>query len=135
MVFSDGVLDEASAQRRFDEMLERAQELPFAKQPVIERATGTLVGYSGVNWFEFEGQRRLEFGWRLVPEARGKGYATEAGRAVVALAAESFRGEILAIIDPMNHASAKVATKLGFSFWKQALVDDYLVDLSRLQVG
>jgi RimJ/RimL family protein N-acetyltransferase len=135
MVFSDGVHDEPSAQRRFDEMLVRAQELPFAKQPIIERSTGTLVGYSGVNWFEFEGQRRLEFGWRLVPEARGQGYATEAGRAVVALAGDSFHGEILAIIDPMNHASANVATKLGFSFWKQALVDDYLVDLSRLQVG
>ena len=54
------------------------EELTFAKQPVIERATGTIVGYAGVNWFDFEGERRLEFGWRLVPEARGKGYATEA---------------------------------------------------------
>ncbi len=105
MVFSDGVLDPASAHLRFDEMLQRAQELPFAKQPVIERATGTVVGYSGVNYFAFEGEQRLEFGWRLVPEARGKGYATEAGRAVLALAGGSFQGEILAMIDPTNHAS------------------------------
>jgi len=135
MIFSDGVLDESSAQKRFDEMLERALELPFAKQPVIERDSGTIVGYAGVNWFDFEGQRRLEFGWRLVPEARGRGYATEAAGAVLARAAETFRGEVLAMIDPTNHASAKVARKLGFAFWKQAVIDDYLDDLYRVHIG
>jgi RimJ/RimL family protein N-acetyltransferase len=135
MVFSDGVHDELSAQRRFDEMLERARELSFAKQPVIDRESGTIVGYVGVNWFDFEGERRLEFGWRLVPEARGRGYATEAAGAVLGLAVESFRGEILAMIDPTNHASANVARKLGFSFWKKAVIDDYLDDLYRLRIG
>jgi RimJ/RimL family protein N-acetyltransferase len=43
--------------------------------------------------------------------------------------------EILAIIDPQNAPSQNVAGKLGFTFWKQALVDDgYLVNLSRLQL-
>src|SRR5437879_4768610 len=72
MVFSDGVHTVESAHRRFDEMLVRAEELGFAKQPVIERATGRIVGYSGVNWIAFEGEQRLEFGYRLVPDARGK---------------------------------------------------------------
>jgi RimJ/RimL family protein N-acetyltransferase len=135
MVFSDGVLDEPAAQRRFDEMLVRAEELSFAKQPVIERSTGMTVGYSGVDWFDFEGQRWLEYGWRLVVEARGHGYATEAGRAILAHAAEVSDAEILAIIDPQNAPSQNVAGKLGFTFWKQALVDDgYLVNLSRLQL-
>lgn len=134
MVFSDGVLDQPAAHRRFDEMLQRAQELPFAKQPIVDRKTGTIVGYAGVNWFDFEDERRLEFGWRLVPEARRQGFATEAARAVLSLADGSFRGEILAMIDPSNHASANVASKLGFVFWKQAPVDDYLVDLYRLRI-
>jgi RimJ/RimL family protein N-acetyltransferase len=134
MVFSDGVLDGPAAHRRFDEMMQRARELPFAKQPIVERQSDTIVGYAGVNWFDFEGERRLEFGWRLVPEARGKGFATEAGRAVLSLADGNFRGEILAMIDPANAPSANVARKLGFAFWKQAPVDDYLVDLYRLRV-
>jgi [ribosomal protein S5]-alanine N-acetyltransferase len=71
MVFSAGVLDERAANQRFDEMLVRAAEIPFAKQPILERATGTIVGYAGVNTFPFEGEPRLEFGWRLAPEARG----------------------------------------------------------------
>ena len=135
MVFSAGVHDPDSAHRRFDEMLERAAELPFAKQPVIERPTGSIIGYSGVNWFEFEGQRRLEYGYRLVPEARGKGYATEAGRAVLSIAEATFSGEILAMIDPANAPSQNVARKLGFGLWKRDVADGFLVDLYRLQVG
>jgi RimJ/RimL family protein N-acetyltransferase len=135
MVFSSGVLTADAANARFDEMLERGAELAFAKQPVIERSTGTILGYAGVNWFEFEGARRLEFGWRLAPDARGKGYATEASRAVLDIAVATFRGEILAMIDPRNHASLAVARKLGFAFWKQAVVDGFLDDIYRLQVG
>lgn len=135
MVFSAGVLDSNSAHRRFDEMLERAAELPFAKQPVIERRTGSIIGYTGVNAFELDEQRRLEYGYRLVPEERGKGYATEAGRALLTLAEATFSGEILAMIDPRNVPSQNVARKLGFVFWKQAVVDGFLDDLYRLHVG
>jgi RimJ/RimL family protein N-acetyltransferase len=98
---------------------------------VIDLATRTVVGYSGVAWFDFEGARRLEFGYRLVPEARGRGYATEAGRAVLALAAETFRGELLAMIDPTNSASRRVIAKLGFTFWKQGEIKGYRDDLYR----
>jgi len=131
MVFSGGVHDLDSAHVRFDEMLRTATEVPFGKQPVIERATGTIVGYSGVAWFDFEGTRRLEFGYRLVPSARERGYATEAGLAVLAVAADSFRGELLAMIDPTNQPSQGVIGKLGFTFWKQAEVDGYVDNLYR----
>jgi RimJ/RimL family protein N-acetyltransferase len=134
MVFSDGVHSLDSANTRFDEMLRNAAEVPFAKQPVIELSTGATVGYSGVAWFEFEGRRRLEFGYRLVPEARGHGYATEAGHAVLALAAQSFQGELLAMIDPTNAPSQNVAAKLGFTFWKRAQVNGYWDDILRLTI-
>ena len=135
MVFSGGVLDRDSAHRRFDEMLVRAIEMPFAKQPVIERLTGDIVGYAGVNWVEFDDAKHLEFGWRLIPEARGKGYATEAGQLVLDRATETFTGEILAIIDPRNIASQNVARKLGFTYWKQATIEGYLDDLYRLTIA
>ena len=134
MVFSAGVLDERAANERFDEMLVRAAELPFAKQPIIERSTGTIVGYAGVDTFPFEGEPRLEFGWRLAAGARGCGYATEATKAVLELARSTYEGDILAMIDPRNVASQNVARKVGFRFWKQALVDGYLVRLYRLRV-
>jgi len=131
MVFSGGVHDPASASARFDGMLATAQDVPFAKQPVIERATKRIVGYSGVAWFDFEGEQRLEYGYRLVPEARGRGYATEAGTALLALAEATFRGELLAMIDPTNDLSQRVIAKLGFTYWKQAEVDGFVDNMYR----
>jgi RimJ/RimL family protein N-acetyltransferase len=131
MEFSAGVHDLASANARFDTMLQTAERVPFAKQPIVERSSGEIVGYSGAAWFEFEGAPRLEFGYRLVPSARGQGYATEAGVAVLALAVDSFRGELLAMIDPENVASKGVIGKLGFEFWKIAEIDGYRDELYR----
>ncbi|MGZ8752289.1 MAG: GNAT family N-acetyltransferase [Acidimicrobiia bacterium] len=135
MVFSGGVHDLESAHVRFDEMLQTATDVPFAKQPVIELATRTIIGYSGVAWFDLEGTRRLEFGYRLVPEARGRGYATEAGRSILDLAAKTFRGELVAMIDPKNDPSANVLLKLGFTFWKRADIGGYQDDLYRKVVS
>ena len=133
MEFSDGVHDLASANARFDVMLKTAECVSFAKQPIIERSSGEIVGYSGAAWCEFEGAPRLEFGYRLVSSARGQGYATEAGLAVLAAAADSFRGELLAMIDPQNVASKGVIGKLGFDYWKVGQIDDgYRVDIYRL---
>lgn len=132
MIFSGGVMNEADANGRFDGMLERAAEVPFAKQPVIERSSRLILGYTGANRFEFEGEQRWEWGYRLIPEVRGKGYATEAGRALVEVARRSFEGEILAMIDPRNDASKNVIAKLGFTWWKRDYVNGWLDDLYRI---
>ncbi|MEO7557205.1 MAG: GNAT family N-acetyltransferase [Acidimicrobiales bacterium] len=134
MEFSGGVLVPSAAERRFDEMLVRSAEIPFAKQPIIERSTQLIVGYAGVDTFVFEGNEWLECGWRLVPEARGRGFATEAATAVLGIAGRTFEGEILAMIDPRNEASQNVARKVGFTFWKEAMIDGYLDRLYRLHL-
>jgi RimJ/RimL family protein N-acetyltransferase len=131
MEFSDGVHDSASANARFDAMLRTAESVPFAKQPIIVRSSGEIVGYSGAAWFEFEGALRLEFGYRFVPRARGQGHATEASLALLAVARESFHGELLAMIDRQNVASKGVIGKVGFEFWKIARIDGYRVELYR----
>ena len=74
----------------------------------------------------------MEFGYRLVPGARGQGYATEAGLAVLEVAADWFRGDLLAMIDRQNVASKGVIGKLGFEFWKIGEIDDgYPVEVYR----
>ena len=134
MVFSGGTLTPDVAASRFDGMLANARQIPFAKQPVVERASGTIVGYCGVAWMDFEGRRCLEFGYRFTPAARGKGYATEAGQALLAVAGRSFTGEILATIDPTNDASKRVARKLGFEYWKLAIVGGFEDEVHRLTI-
>ena len=57
----------------------------------------------------------VEFGYRLLPKFWGRGYATEAGRAVVNHAfGDLGLTALCAIIHPDNTASNAVAEKLGF---------------------
>ena len=135
MVFSSLALSEEEAQRRFDQMLALCEVIPFAKQPIVERASGVIVGYTGVGHFTFEGEERLEWGYRLVPGSRGVGYATEASQALLAHAAETFSGEVLAVIDPANHPSQNVCRKLGFGFLRQAPVDGEVRNIYTLAIG
>jgi len=130
MQFSaSGPLGPAAAQLRSDHMLVRGAEVPFGNQAVIESSTGSTIGYAGVDVFEYQGVERFEFGYRLVPGARGRGYATEAGRALLGLARTTFRGELLAFIDPENRASRRVLDKLGFGFIEDVRIRGYPVEL------
>lgn len=135
MVFHPGVLTEEEAQDRFDHMVAVCQDIPFGKQPVVELSSGRVVGYTGVDHIEVEGRTWLEWGYRLVPECRGLGYATEASQALLAKAHQTYAGELLAIIAPENLPSQNVCRKLGFTFWKQAPVDGDVRNLYTLPVG
>jgi len=117
-VFSDGVHDLESANARFDRMLAVASVLPYAKQAVIETVTGRIVGYTGVGTVVFDGIERLEWGWRFVPDARGRGYATEATTALLAVADDHDDGQVLCIIAADNDPSRRVADKVGFRWWR-----------------
>lgn len=118
-VFSDGVHDAESANVRFDLMLLLAEAVPYAKQPVIERTSGIIVGYTGVGSVLLDGIDRLEWGWRLVPAARGEGYATEATTALLAVANQVDDGEMLCLVDVDNRPSRRVADKVGFEWWRR----------------
>jgi len=118
-VFADGPHDVESANARFDRMLLVADAIPYAKQPVIVRGSGTIIGYTGADSVALDGIDRLEWGWRLAPEARGRGYATEAASALLAVADRHDDGEMLCLIAPDNHASRWVADKVGFHWWRR----------------
>jgi RimJ/RimL family protein N-acetyltransferase len=131
MVYA-GVLTEDEARDRFDHMVAVCQAVPFGKQPVVELSSGLVVGYTGVDHIDIDDRTWLEWGYRLVPECRGLGYATEAGQALLAKAHQAYAGELLAIIAPENLASRNVCRKLGFTFWKQAPVEGDIRNLYTL---
>lgn len=134
MAFS-GALAVDAAHERFDRMLARCMEISFAKQAIVELSSGVVVGYTGVDWIDLDGRRWLEWGYRLVPAARGKGYATEASTVLLERAAADYRGDLLAIIRPDNRPSQNVCRKLGFRHWKVASLDGEWYDVYRMWVG
>lgn len=86
---------------------------------VEERATGRAVGEVGLGDFH----RGLgddfdpfpEFAWMISSDVHGRGYATEAARAMLDwMAATHAPNRMVCIIDPDNAPSLRVAEKLGF---------------------
>ena len=89
---------------------------PFA---VVEKATGRFVGEVGLSDFRrglgapFDGYP--EASWSIVTAAQGRGYATEAAAAVHAWLGVHVNAErTVCIIHADNHASHRVAQKLGY---------------------
>ena len=57
----------------------------------------------------------IEVGWHLHPQYQGQGFATEAAGALLAAAATTGIGEVLALTDLDNVRSQAVAARLGMS--------------------
>lgn len=101
---------------------------PLSERAVILRSTGQLVGLAGfcacVAPFgqlpSFGGRAgapftpEIELSWAILPEYRGRGLATEAGRAMLAFAFDDLHLErVVACTDATNLASQRVMRKIG----------------------
>lgn len=92
------------------ELTEPGQSMTLA---VEERDTGILVGDVVLFWHSAQ-HRTGEIGYILAPEATGKGYATEAGKALLRLGFDDLGlHRIRAAIDERNERSARVLERLG----------------------
>jgi RimJ/RimL family protein N-acetyltransferase len=75
-----------------------------------------FIGFIGLNepGFEAHFTPAVEVGWRLVPAAWGKGYATEGARAAIAYGFESLGlDEIVSFTSVVNARSWRVMERLG----------------------
>lgn len=87
----------------------------FGRNAVIERASGELVGFCGIGMMTVDGVDQPELGYRLRRVSWGRGYATEAARACRDHAFGDLAIErLIAVIEPANVASVRVAEKIGF---------------------
>ncbi len=87
---------------------------------IADKASDGLIGEIGI----MDAKREIEppfgddreLGWALAPDAHGKGYASEALAAVLDWEKQVFNAPFLvALIDPDNTPSIRLAEKFGFS--------------------
>ena len=85
------------------------------------------IGYCGLFCFaDIGGQPEIEVGYRLARSHWGCGYATEAAMAVRNHAFETMGlKRLIAMVDPRNIASIRVAEKLGMHYEKDVMLEGY----------
>lgn len=92
--------------------------LGFGYWVIIEKQTGDLIGEAGFADYKRDLQPSLnglpEIGCVLASRAHGKGFATEAVRAIAAWGDAQFETPTACIIAPENTASLRVAAKCGY---------------------
>lgn len=104
------VAETSTALRTYAEILD---ERGYSFLAVTEREGGRLVGDAGLHPLAGRGPD-IELGYTLAHAAWGRGYATEAGRALIAHAFEELHVErVVAQVEPANQASRRVLEKLG----------------------
>lgn len=107
---SHGEVAEWIERRARTDLTDEGQALPLA---VVERASGTLIGDVVLFW-RSRRNAQGEIGYVINPEWGGRGYATEAARALLRVGFEDLRfHRITAVIDERNHASARLLERLG----------------------
>jgi RimJ/RimL family protein N-acetyltransferase len=77
------------------------------------RSTGELIGDCNLHWTSAE-HRQGEIGFVFHPDHHGRGYATEAAEALLALAFDGLRvHRVIGRLEARNAASARVLERLG----------------------
>lgn len=99
----------------FDRQARQLAEHGICMGAVIEKSSGNLIGIAGTQPLGTTGD--LEIGWIFASRTWGRGYATEAGFAAMEHVLGTLgRSRVVAIIDPDNEPSKRVATRLGMQY-------------------
>ncbi|MEV4868329.1 GNAT family N-acetyltransferase [Streptomyces syringium] len=84
----------------------------YGQRLIVERETGLVVGAIGLFWPPSD--RSIEIGYGIVPSRRGRGYATEATRALAGFVLTAPGVDtVYANVELSNPASVRVLEKAG----------------------
>lgn len=94
---------------------------------VVEKVSSETIGYCGLfHYPDVNGRPEIELGYRLARAYWAKGYATEAVMAARDYAFDTLGlTRLIALIDPANVASIRVAEKAGLRYEADAMLPEY----------
>ena len=109
--------DRAESDALFDRIREQIAETGYGFFAVALKETGDVIGFTGLNDpynVDIKPDGTPEIGWRMATRHWGKGYASEAARAMVDIAFDE-RGhdQVVAFAVAKNHRSTAVMKRIG----------------------
>jgi ribosomal-protein-alanine N-acetyltransferase len=115
--FLGGVKTPDQSRQKIDEAIEHQRLVGFSRWTVLLKNTGEPIGRCGPMVRQVGGAPEVELGYAFARAYWGHGYATEAAQAVVAHCFDVLdQGRVVAIIDPENSRSVRVAVKIGMTY-------------------
>lgn len=118
MEFFPALLDRAQSDALMARIRREMDERGYGAYAVEERATGKLIGFTGLSVPAFDApfMPAVEIGWRLAREAWGQGYATEAASAARDHGFQNLGlDEIVSFTTEWNRPSQRVMKKIGMT--------------------
>jgi len=99
----------------------------FGMWAIVLKREGSVAGYCGLSRFPGRcAAHETEMGFRLRRADWGRGFATEAALAVRDHAFNQLRlSKLIAMIDPANIASVRVAEKIGLRYERDVIFEGY----------
>ena len=114
-----GALDREKTAALLERIMVRTRQNLPAQFVVFDRAESKLLGYCGFFLQTVDGVEELEIGYRLHPDYWNRGIASEASQAMRDHAFRHLKLErVISLIHPDNHASRRVAEKMGMKLEK-----------------
>ncbi|MCP4640547.1 MAG: GNAT family N-acetyltransferase [bacterium] len=138
MRFHDGPLTMGDTRAGLESVIRHATDAaPFGIRAVVVKATNRNVGFCNLGSLPRLEGSPVEISYDIVRDCWGNGYATEAAARLIRHGFEDMDlPEIIAVVNPLNVASARVVEKLGFAVREQIewpgqdLVDLYVRGLN-----
>ncbi len=102
---------------------------------ILETPDGEFVGDCGLTMQQVEGRPEVEVGYHVRFALQGQGLATEAAKASRAFAEGRGIERLVAIINPENVPSQRVAEKIGLSYEKTAAASGGQAEIYSASLG
>ena len=110
----DGERSREELRARVQEQIELQERVGYSAWAVCERASDRTVGLCGLK--PLDGGPEVELVYRMGRAVRGRGLATEAGKACLIAGFDDLGlDRIVAVADPENVAARRVMKKLGMT--------------------
>ena len=118
MEFFPAVMPRQDSERMFERLLFKQEKFGFGTPVVEEKVTGRFLGLCGLGVPTYPEPLPfdpcVEIGWRLIPDAWGRGVAQEAARIWLRFGFETLQlNEVVSFTSRINWRSEKVMQRLG----------------------
>jgi RimJ/RimL family protein N-acetyltransferase len=91
---------------------------------LVNKEEDTLIGHAGLVPQTMDGVEEIEIGYWISRKHWGKGYATESAKALLEYGNKQLdKQRFIALIQPDNLSSQKVARKMGMELDKKVVLD------------